>query len=105
AFIEIFRLRRRVEILIEILRLVQDGHPLRLIHPVFDKRIYLSRECPQHLVILCKVAQHDRRNRKDDIWRRVSQFRQAMMNQEAMDAAIAIFEWMHKDKTESRQRS
>ena len=36
AFVEIFDLRSRIEILIQILCVLQDGHLLRLIHPVYS---------------------------------------------------------------------
>src|SRR5580704_19159235 len=103
AFVEVFGLRSCIEILIQILCLIQDRHLLRLIHPVFNKRSDFPRECRQRFVILGNVAQHDGRNREDDALRRVAQFRQAVMYQEAMDAPVAIFEWMHEDKTESRE--
>lgn len=35
AFVEIFDLRSRIEILIQILCVLQDGHLLRLIHPLY----------------------------------------------------------------------
>ena len=103
AGIEKLRLGRRVEKAIEVRRVIENPDIAVLGWLPFNQGQQAVGVTPQGQAICADLFQNGGGNRKDDAGRTEMLFRQHMVDQVAVQSAVAVFEWVDIDKSERQQ--